>query len=88
MTQKSNTSASNITARKLAIFSANVARQRKATGMSKTEFASHTSVKRDTIRRIETRPDGYIPSVATIEAMAALAGVPANTILTTKLKFQ
>ena len=77
-----------ISARKLAIFSANVARQRKAAGMSKAEFARNTSVKRDTIRRIETRPECYIPSASTIEAMAALAGVPVQKILTTKLTFQ
>jgi transcriptional regulator with XRE-family HTH domain len=85
MTQATNTS---ISARKLAIFSANVARQRKASGLSKAAFARNTTVKRDTIRRIETRPEGYIPSASTIEALAALAGVPVQKILTTKLKFQ
>jgi transcriptional regulator with XRE-family HTH domain len=85
MTQAINTP---ITARKLAIFSANVARQRKAAGMSKAAFARNTTVKRDTIRRIETRPKGYVPSASTIEALATLAGVPVQKILTNKLTFQ
>lgn len=76
-----------ISARKLAIFSANVARQRKVAGVSKTEFASHTTVSRDTIRRIETRHKGYTPSVATIEALAKLAGTTSEKILSTRLTF-
>lgn len=82
------TQATNISARKLAIFSSNVARARKASGLSKAAFASHTTVKRDTIRRIETRPEGYIPSASTINALATLFGVSAQETLTTKLKFQ
>ncbi len=77
----------NISARKLAIFSANVARQRKLSGVSKTEFASHTSVSRDTVRRVETRPEGYIPSAATIQAFADLANTTTQKILTTRLNF-
>jgi transcriptional regulator with XRE-family HTH domain len=84
---QSTKTAAPISARKLAIFSANVARQRKTAGVSKTEFASHTTVSRDTIRRIETRPEGYIPSEATIKALAQLAGTTSEKILSTRLKF-
>ncbi len=72
MTTQIKTTAANISARKLAILSANVARHRKATGMSKTEFASYTTVGRDTIRRIETRPQGYVPSLESVQALAQL----------------
>lgn len=77
-----------LSARKIATFSANVARHRKAAGMNKTEFASHTTISRDTIRRIETRPVGYVPSESTIAALATLAGATPKEILTLKLKFQ
>ncbi len=76
-----------ISARKLAIFSSNVARQRKLSGVSKTEFAANTSVSRDTIRRIETRPDGYVPSFSTVEALAKLAGTTPKEILSKRLNF-
>jgi transcriptional regulator with XRE-family HTH domain len=76
-----------ISARKLAIFSSNVARSRKLSGMTKTEFASNTTVSRDTIRRIETRPEGYVPSASTIEAIANLVGASPKEILGTRLKF-
>lgn len=87
MTNKADTKDITISARKLAIFSANVARQRKAAGMSKTEFAASTSVSRDTIRRIETRPEGYVPSMSSIVALADLAGASVQGILTTRLQF-
>ena len=87
MTNKADTKDITISARKLAIFSANVARQRKAAGMSKTEFAASTSVSRDTIRRIETRPEGYVPSLSSIVALAELAGTSVQGILTTRLQF-
>lgn len=83
----STKTAAPISARKLAIFSANVARQRKASGVSKTAFASHTTVSRDTIRRIETRPDGYVPSISTIQALAVLAGTTPEKIVGTRLQF-
>jgi DNA-binding XRE family transcriptional regulator len=77
-----------LTARKLAILSKNVARHRKAADMTKTEFARNTTVSRDTIRRIETLPEGYIPSIDTVKALADLAGASVQEILTTKLVFQ
>jgi DNA-binding XRE family transcriptional regulator len=77
-----------LTARKLAILSKNVARQRKAADMTKAEFARNTTVSRDTIRRIETLPEGYIPSIDTVKALADLAGASVQEILTTKLVFQ
>jgi transcriptional regulator with XRE-family HTH domain len=87
MTNKADIKEITITPRKLAIFSSNVARQRKAAGMSKTEFAASTTVSRDTIRRIETRPEGYIPSIDSIVALAELAGTSVQGILTTRLQF-
>lgn len=89
MTNKNtNTKEINLTARKLVTLSKNVARQRKVAGMSKTEFASHSTVSRDTIRRVENLPVGYIPTVDTIEALATLAGASVKELLTTKLSFQ
>lgn len=87
MTNKADTKDILLSPRKLAIFSANVARQRKAAGMTKTEFAANSSVSRDTIRRIETRPEGYIPSLASITALAEVAGASVQEILTTRLQF-
>ena len=78
---------STISARKLAIFSSNVARHRKAAGVSKTEFAAHTSVSRDTIRRIETRPEGYVPSLSTIEALAKMVNVTPYEIVSKRIQF-
>lgn len=87
MTSKSK-SAVTISARKLSTLSKNVARHRKACGMTKTEFASNTSVSRDTIRRIETLPSGYVPSISSVEALANLAGTSVVNLLTKKLAFQ
>lgn len=89
MTNKNtNTKEINLTARKLVTLSNNVARQRKIAGMTKTEFASHTTVSRDTIRRVENLDSGYLPSIETIKALADLAGASVKDLLTTKLKFQ
>jgi DNA-binding XRE family transcriptional regulator len=87
MTNKNTNTEINLTSRKLQILSKNVARQRKVAGMTKAEFARNTTVSRDTIRRIETLPEGYVPTQRAVEALANLAGASVKEILTRKLSF-